>query len=205
MVVRCIGIYIPDKIRRANYISIDVELHAPVDHTTHIVPARSKPSVRIRNGNSHQHVGRILVIELDIKRHPVHKSQMQADIRGPEFFPFQIFIAFGHGINTRIAVVVYSATYQCQMVEVGDRRVSRRTRTKRQLCIGQPFYIFKKFFITQVPHQTDRPKSGPPAFSAEARGTVRSDREISIITVVEVILPASEERHIGVGRAVVRP
>ena len=93
------------------------------------------------------------MIEVNVKVGTIEEAETQADIVRPGLFPTQLFITALLGINPRFIVVIGPSGHKCEVVVVGYFRVSGSSRTECNLCTCQPFDVFQKKFVFDIPHE----------------------------------------------------
>ena len=194
VVVGDVRIERPGEVTGRNDRARQVQLDAAVHHRADVVPAESEAAVRVRLRDGHEHVARLLVVELQIGGEAVPESEVQAEVRGPRGFPAQLLVALRVGGYAGGPHVFQTALDQREVLVVGDRGVARRTGRNRDLGVGQPFAgVLQETLVAHVPHEARRPEYAPAVRGSEARRGVGAEREVGVVAVREVVFAAAEE------------
>lgn len=200
-----VGVERPREVLRGDDGTREADLETAVHHGADVVPAVAEAVVGVGLRNVHQHVGGLLVVELEVDVQAVPESEVQTEVGGPRGLPAQVFVALRGGGDAGRADIVGSSGDECEVLVVGNRRVTGRTGRDVDLCVGQPVGgILHETLVAQVPHEADRSEDAPAVRGAETRRGVGADGELGEVAVVVVVLAAAEERQqsVVVGRGV---
>ena len=126
---------------------------------------------------------------------------MDTEVAGPGFLPTELVVTGLHQSQTCIAHIVEATANQCEVLVVGDCRVTRGTCRELQLGVGQPArYVREEVLVAKVPHECCRPEHTPAVSLTETRRCVGTQSCLGKVAVLVVVLATSKERQEAVVR-----